>query len=158
MAVMEAQMWCDKMENKQEMAEIIGRRQWLQRPVARHHRPHQGRHQLRPRPQGRQRHRSYSDEVLGQERRNLLSLEEPRHLVRHREHPLGQVRGEHRYQGAGRQDQPQRPLAAKPRKNSVSTTCRRATAAASRNSSTARPSIPPIPMAYLKSLGIKRIA
>jgi len=34
MAVMEAQMWCDKMENKQEMSEIIGRRQWFNVPVA----------------------------------------------------------------------------------------------------------------------------
>lgn len=33
MAVMEAQMWCDKMENKQEMAEIIGKRQWFNVPV-----------------------------------------------------------------------------------------------------------------------------
>jgi nitrate/nitrite transport system substrate-binding protein len=33
MAVMEAQQWCDKMENKQEMAEIIGRRQWYNVPV-----------------------------------------------------------------------------------------------------------------------------
>ncbi len=32
-AVMEAQIWCDKMENKQEMAEIIGRRQWFNVPV-----------------------------------------------------------------------------------------------------------------------------
>lgn len=34
MAVMEAQIWCEKMENKQEMAEIIGRRQWFNVPVA----------------------------------------------------------------------------------------------------------------------------
>ena len=34
MAVMEAQMWCDRMENKQEMAEIIGKRQWYNVPVA----------------------------------------------------------------------------------------------------------------------------
>ena len=34
MAVMEAQNWCDKMENKQEMAEIIGKRQWFNVPVA----------------------------------------------------------------------------------------------------------------------------
>ena len=34
MAVMEAQIWCDKMENKQEMAEIIGKRQWFNVPVA----------------------------------------------------------------------------------------------------------------------------
>ncbi len=33
MAVMEAQMWCEKMENKEEMATIIGRRQWFNVPV-----------------------------------------------------------------------------------------------------------------------------
>jgi nitrate/nitrite transport system substrate-binding protein len=33
MAAMEAQQWCEKMENKQEMAEIIGRRQWFNVPV-----------------------------------------------------------------------------------------------------------------------------
>jgi nitrate/nitrite transport system substrate-binding protein len=33
MATMEAQMWCDKLENKQEMAEIVGRRQWFNVPV-----------------------------------------------------------------------------------------------------------------------------
>jgi nitrate/nitrite transport system substrate-binding protein len=34
MAVMEAQIWCDAPENKQEMAEIIGRRQWYNVPVS----------------------------------------------------------------------------------------------------------------------------
>ena len=34
MATMEAQVWCDKPENKAEMAEIIGRRQWFNVPVA----------------------------------------------------------------------------------------------------------------------------
>ncbi|MGL5363271.1 MAG: CmpA/NrtA family ABC transporter substrate-binding protein [Bosea sp. (in: a-proteobacteria)] len=34
MAVMEAQQWCDRMENKQELAEIVGRRQWFNVPVA----------------------------------------------------------------------------------------------------------------------------
>ncbi len=34
MAVMEAQQWCDKLENKQEMAEIVGRRQWFNVPVS----------------------------------------------------------------------------------------------------------------------------
>ncbi|MEI8145426.1 MAG: CmpA/NrtA family ABC transporter substrate-binding protein [Alphaproteobacteria bacterium] len=33
MAVMEAQQWCEKAENKQEMAEIVGRRQWFNVPV-----------------------------------------------------------------------------------------------------------------------------
>jgi nitrate/nitrite transport system substrate-binding protein len=34
MAVMEAQMWCEDAANKDEMAEIIGRRQWYNVPVA----------------------------------------------------------------------------------------------------------------------------
>ena len=34
MAVMEAQQWCDKLSNKQEMASIIGKRQWFNVPVA----------------------------------------------------------------------------------------------------------------------------
>ncbi len=34
MAVMEAQQWCETMENKAEMAEIVGRRQWFNVPVA----------------------------------------------------------------------------------------------------------------------------
>ncbi len=33
-AVMEAQQWCDKPENKKEMAEIVGKRQWFNVPVA----------------------------------------------------------------------------------------------------------------------------
>ena len=34
MAVMEAQQWCDKMENKDELATIVGKRQWFNVPVA----------------------------------------------------------------------------------------------------------------------------
>ena len=34
MAVMEAQQWCDRMENKQEMCEIVSRRAWFNVPVA----------------------------------------------------------------------------------------------------------------------------
>jgi nitrate/nitrite transport system substrate-binding protein len=33
MAIMEAQQWCDKMENKDELAEITGKRQWFNVPV-----------------------------------------------------------------------------------------------------------------------------
>lgn len=33
LATMEAQIWCETMANKQEMAEIIGRRQWFNVPV-----------------------------------------------------------------------------------------------------------------------------
>jgi nitrate/nitrite transport system substrate-binding protein len=34
MAVMEAQQWCDKKENKDELAAIVGKRQWFNVPVA----------------------------------------------------------------------------------------------------------------------------
>ncbi|MCP4564572.1 MAG: ABC transporter substrate-binding protein [Bosea sp.] len=34
MAVMEAQQWADKMENRQELAEIVGKRQWFNVPVS----------------------------------------------------------------------------------------------------------------------------
>ncbi len=34
MALFEAQMWCDKAENKPELAEIVGKRQWINAPVA----------------------------------------------------------------------------------------------------------------------------
>ncbi len=33
MATMEAQMWCEKMENKHELATIVGKRQWFNVPV-----------------------------------------------------------------------------------------------------------------------------
>jgi nitrate/nitrite transport system substrate-binding protein len=33
MAVMEAQMWCEKPENAEEMCQIIGKRQWMNAPV-----------------------------------------------------------------------------------------------------------------------------
>ena len=33
MAVMEAQQWCDKAENKEELAAIMGKRQWINCPV-----------------------------------------------------------------------------------------------------------------------------
>ena len=54
MAVMEAQQWCDKAENRDEMAAIVGKRQWINVPVADIDRPHQGRLRLRHRP-GRRR-------------------------------------------------------------------------------------------------------
>lgn len=34
MAVLEAQQWCDKMENKEEMCKIVGGRDWFKVPVA----------------------------------------------------------------------------------------------------------------------------
>ena len=83
-------------------------------------------------------------------RPRVLSVQEPRHLVPGREHPLGQVRARHRHQGAGRQGQPRGSLARggqgpRRRRSRHSGLDRRA---ASRPSSTARSSIrttrPPI--------------
>ena len=34
MAIFEAQMWCDMPENKRELAELVGKRQWINAPVA----------------------------------------------------------------------------------------------------------------------------
>ena len=42
MAVMEAQQWCDKAENKVEMAEILWQASVVQRAARRHHRSSQG--------------------------------------------------------------------------------------------------------------------
>jgi ABC-type nitrate/sulfonate/bicarbonate transport systems, periplasmic components len=33
MAVMEAQQWCDKLENRQELAAIMAKRQWINAPI-----------------------------------------------------------------------------------------------------------------------------
>ena len=108
MAVMEAQQWCDKLENKQEMAEIVGRRQWFNVPVADiigrikgdinygHGRTVKGTN-LQMKFWGKSGESSYPWKSLDT-------------LVRHRKHPLGQVRARHRHQGARRQDQPLRPL------------------------------------------------
>jgi nitrate/nitrite transport system substrate-binding protein len=34
MAVQESQMWCDKLENRQEIAQIVSKRSWINAPVA----------------------------------------------------------------------------------------------------------------------------
>ena len=140
---MEAQQWCEKTENKDEMAAIVGRRQWFNVPVP----------DIIGRIKGDINYghgRIEKGTKLGMkfwgEGRNVLSLEESRHLVRHREHPLGQVRADDRHQSAGRQDEPLGSLARGRARRSASRTCRLpATAAASRNSSTARCSIRPTP-------------
>jgi hypothetical protein len=137
----------EDMENKQEMAEIIGRRQWFNVPVA----------DIIGRIKGDINYGAAASEghrtcmKFWGEKGNLLSLEEPRHLVHHREHPLGQVRAGTRHQGAGRQDQPLGSLARGRQRRSASPDLPSATAAASRPSSTARSSIRPTP-------GLSRIA
>ena len=84
---MEAQQWCDKMENKDEMATIIGKRQWFNVPPA----------DIINRIKGDINYgdgrkvtgSDLTDEVL--EGRRLLSLPEPRAVVPHREPALGQA-------------------------------------------------------------------
>ncbi len=54
MAVMEDQQWCDKPENRDELAGIVAKRQWIKRPGRRRRQADEGRVRLRRRPQGRQ--------------------------------------------------------------------------------------------------------
>ncbi len=107
MAIMEAQQWCDSMDNKEEMATILGKRQWFNVP------PKDVLGRLKGDinyGNGRVAHGNRSlHEVLG--RRRLLPLQEPRYLVHGGEYPLGQTRAEYGYQGAGRQGQPRGHLA-----------------------------------------------
>ena len=157
MAVMEAQVWCDKLENREEMCRIVGTRAWFNVPVA----------DILPRQRGEYDYGldgkareglARAHEVLARQR--LLPVQVARPLVRHREHPLGQVRARARRrrsstkvnradlwreaaQGARRRGR-RHPGDRQPR--------------ARRPSSTARSSIPPIPGAYLASLPIKRVA
>ena len=87
MAVMEAQQWAEKPENREEAAAICAKRQWINCPVEDSRRPHEGQVRLRHRP--RRREFAAADALL--ERQRVLSLSEPRPLVPHRGHPLGQI-------------------------------------------------------------------
>ena len=125
----------------------------VQRARAGHHRPAEGGHQLRPRP-GRQGHQPVH-EVL--ERARLLSVQEPRSVVRHGGHPLGQVRGLDGREGAGGQGQPRGPLARGGKALSVAAAD--IPASPSRGKETffdGKVFDPDDHMAYLKSLSIKR--
>ena len=149
MATMEAQQWCEKMENKEEMAEIIGRRQWFNVPVAdiigrikgdinygRGRKVAKGTN-LAMKFWGENGEASYPWKSLD----TWFVTENIR---------WGKFEPTTRHQGAGRQDQPLRPLA-RSRQGARRRRLRRpATAAASRSSSTARCSIRPIRMAYLE--------
>ena len=108
MAVMEAQQWCEKMENKQEMARDRRPAPVVQRAGAGHRRPPQGRHQLRQRP-GRQGHQPIH-EVLERAappiRSRATTPGSSRENIR-----WGKFEPRYRHQGAGRQGQPRGPLA-----------------------------------------------
>ena len=126
----------------------------VQRAGQRHDRPPQGQHRLRQRP--RREGEQAIHEVL--ERVRLLSLQEPRPVVRRRGHPLGQVRAQRPTSRPWSTRSTARTCGATRQRRSR---CRRPRSrprprAARRRSSTARCSIPTIHMAYLKSLSIKR--
>ena len=95
MAVMEAQQWADKAENKAELAAIMGKRQWMNCPVEDILDRSQRQVRLRHWPRGREQPAHH--EVLA--RLRLLSVPEPRSVVPHRGYPLGQIRARLRHQG-----------------------------------------------------------
>ena len=85
MAVMEAQQWCEKPENRHEVAAICAKRQWINCPVDDVTDRVKGKLRYR---QGRRKQPAHHA-VLG--RPGVLSVPEPRSLVPDRGHPLGQV-------------------------------------------------------------------
>ncbi len=155
MAVMEAQQWCDKPANR---AGDVGDRRpaaMVQRAGGRHHRPRQGRHQLRQRPR-REGHQAIHEVLAGP---RVLPVQEPRRLVRHRRHPLGQVRAGHRHQGAGRTRSTAKTCGVTRRK-ALGVAAADIPATPSRGKETffdGKVFDPENPHAYLKSLSIKRV-
>ncbi len=103
MAVMEAQQWCDDPEESQRARFDHVEAAVDQRASCRHSRPHQGQVRLRHPRQGR-RELAAHHEVLDGPR--VVPVPEPRSLVHHRRHPVGQVRAWRRRQGPDRQGQP----------------------------------------------------
>ena len=157
MAVMEAQQWCDKMENKRgDVRRSVAKRQWFNVPVDDIIDRIKGEIDYGNGRQGG-REQPAHHEVLA--RLRLLSVPEPRPVVPHRGHPLGQVRARARHQGADREGQPRGPVARGREGRSAlpPPRSRPRLRAARRPSSTARCSIPRIRRAYLESLAIKRV-
>ena len=153
MAVKEAQMWCDKLENHEELAAIVVEAPVDQRPVADIIDRIKGKFDYGTRQGGREQPAHH--EVL--ERLRLLSVPEPRSLVHHRGHPLGQVRAERRCQGADQEGQPRGSLAR------GGQGARRSGGADPASTSRGKETFfdgkvfdPENPRAYLKSLAIKR--
>jgi nitrate/nitrite transport system substrate-binding protein len=108
MAVMEAQQWCDKFENKEEMATIIGRRQWFNVPVP----------DIIGRIKG---DINYGNGRTAKGTNLYMKFWGEGGAVSYpwksldawfvtEKHPVGQVRTVDRHQGAGRQDQPLGPV------------------------------------------------
>ena len=153
MAVMEAQQWCDKPENSDEVATIWAKRQWINCPVD----------DVTDRVKGK------FDYGTGKVVENsphimrfwadlrLLSVPEPRSLVHDRGHPLGQIRARLRFKGADRQGQPRGSLEDAAKELGVAASD--IPASKSRGKETffdGKVFDPENPAAYLKSLSIKR--
>ena len=106
MAVMEAQQWCEKPDNRDEVAAICAKRQWINCPVE----------DVTDRVKGKF---DYGTGKVVENSPHMMRFwadsasypyPEPRSLVPHRGYPLGQIRGRLRHQGADRQGQPRGPL------------------------------------------------
>ena len=89
MAVMEAQQWCEKPEQPRRSRGDLRQAPVDQLPGRGRHRPRQGQVRLR---HSRQGGRELPHIMKFWARSRLLSVPEPRPLVPHRGHPLGQVR------------------------------------------------------------------
>ena len=143
MAVMEAQQWCDKMENKDELANIIGKRQWFNVPPADINARIKGDIDY-----GDGRNVKGSDQLMTFWARGAsYPVPEPRAVVPHREPALGQAAHGPRHQGHHRQGQPRGHVArgGQEHQRRRRPTFPRAPRAARRPSSTARCSTRPIP-------------
>ena len=156
MAVMEAQQWCDKPGEPRGGRRDLRQAPMDQLPGRGHHRPHQG--QVRLRHPGKVVENTPAHhEVL--ERPRLLSVPEPRPVVPHRGHPLGQVRADDRRQGADQEGQPRGPVArgGQGARRAGRATSRPRPRAARRRSSTARSSIPTTRRPTSRASSIKRV-
>ena len=109
MAVMEAQMWCEEAANKDEMAQILSKRQWYNVPVADIAARIKGADQLRQRPRGKPPRSGHA--LLGREWQRLFPMEVAGQLVHHRKQAVGLLAGRSGYGRPGRSDQPLGPVA-----------------------------------------------
>ena len=155
MAVMEAQQWCDKMENKDELANIIGKRQWFNVPPADINARIKGDIDY-----GDGRKVKGSDQLMTFWARGAsYPVPEPRAVVPHREPALGQAAHGPRHQGDHRQGQP-RGLWREAAKN-ISAAAADIPKSTSRGKETffdGKVFDPADPKAYLASLQIKKVA
>ena len=155
MAVMEAQQWCEKMENKDELAAIVGKRQWFNVPVA----------DIIGRLKG--------DINYGNGRVEKGTKQYMKFWSEHASYPFkshdawfvtedirwGKFEADDRHQGAGRQGEPRGPLARSRQgaRRSRPPTSRPSPSRGKETFFDGKVFDPENPPAYLKSLSIKRV-